>query len=207
MTSLSRPLVDAFSEVVEALNKLDYESDDEAVNEIASLIERVDEKHVESLLRILRMDFGEASRLFGTRLLKRIVSEALASITPLKQSEAEELIETGRVREALRKRSRVLIDRKLSISQVYTGILEVCRVSGKGSIGSKAGELASLLNKSSEEEAVFIVGMLINGSRRISDRLLIRALEKAFNTRLEDALGSGEFYERVKRLVEECKTK
>ncbi|MEM2487765.1 MAG: hypothetical protein QXR44_04170 [Thermoproteota archaeon] len=200
-------MVDAFSEVVEALNKLDYESDDEAVNEIASLIERVDEKHVESLLRILRMDFGEASRLFGTRLLKRIVSEALASITPLKQSEAEELIETGRVREALRKRSRVLIDRKLSISQVYTGILEVCRVSGKGSIGSKAGELASLLNKSSEEEAVFIVGMLINGSRRISDRLLIRALEKAFNTRLEDALGSGEFYERVKRLVEECKTK
>ncbi|MQK95479.1 hypothetical protein, partial [Escherichia coli] len=110
--------------------------------------------------------------------------EALASITPLKQNDVEELLENGKVGEILRRRSRILIDEGLSISQVYTSMLEVCRVSGKGSIGSKARKLANLLSKSSEEEAVFIVSMLIHGERKISDELLIKALEKAFNTRL-----------------------
>ncbi|MBO3799672.1 MAG: hypothetical protein FGF52_01230 [Candidatus Brockarchaeota archaeon] len=207
MTSLSKPRIKMFSEVVEALNRLGFESEDEAVNEIASLIERVDEKHVESLLRILRMDFEEASRLIGTQLLIRIVSEALASITPLKQNDVEELLENGKVGEILRRRSRILIDEGLSISQVYVGMLEVCRVSGKGSIGSKARKLANLLSKSSEEEAVFIVSMLIHGERKISDELLIKALEKAFNTRLDSAMGSEGFYERIKQLIKECRTR
>jgi len=207
MKSSSKRELNRLSDVVKALERIASEGSDERVDEIASLLKRVDEESVESLLRILRMDFGEASRLFGTHLLKRIVSEALGSITPFKQSEVEELLEAGRVSEALRKRSRALISEGLSVNQAYNGMVEACRISGKGSIGFKAKKLASLLNKSSEEEALFIISVLIGERRGVGDETILKALEKAFNTRLDDAIGSGEFYEKVKRLIRECGTK
>ncbi len=203
MTSSSRH--GDFSEVVRVLNKLEMESEEEKASNIASLLKSVDENSVESLLRILRMDFGEASRIVGTRLARRIVSEAVASITSRRQSEVEELLEKGSVDEALRRRSRALTGESLTISQAYSGMLEACRISGKSSIGSKASKLASLLNKASDEEAAFIVSTLIQGGRRVSDGLLLKALEKVFGKSLGNSIGSKDFYEKARRLVKECK--
>jgi ATP-dependent DNA ligase len=205
MTSSSRH--GGFSEVVRVLNKLEMESEEEKVSSIASLLKSVDENNVKSLLRIFRMDFGEASRIVGTHLARKIVSEAIASITSRRQSEVEELLEAGRVDEALSGRSIALTGGGLTVNQAYSGMLEACKVSGKGSIGSKAGVLARLLNKASDEEAVFIVRTLIRGERQVSDELLVKALEKAFGKPLSDAPNYGDFYERTRRLVEECKTK
>ncbi|MEM2584237.1 MAG: hypothetical protein QXU09_02700 [Thermoproteota archaeon] len=207
MTSSNKYVTEDFSEVVRVLNRLKVESEEEKVGSIASLLKSVDEKSFESLLKMLRMDFGEASKILGTHLARRIVSEAVASITSRRQSEVEELLEAGGVGEALRGRSRALTGRGLTISQAYSGMLEVCRVSGKGSIGSKAGRLARLLNKASDEEAVFIVSTLTRGERQVDDRLLLEALEKAFGKPLSDAAGSEDFYEKARRLVEECGTK
>lgn len=207
MTSSNRNVTESFSQVVRVLNRLKTESEEEKVNSISSLLKSVDEKSFESLLRILRMDFGEASKILGTRLVKRIVSEAVANITFRRLSEVEELLEAGRVGEALRGRSRTLTGGGLTISQAYSGMLEACRVSGKGSIGFKAVKLARLLNKASDEEAVFIVSTLIRGERQVGDKLLLKALEKSFGKPLSDAVGSEDFYEKARRMVEECETK
>ncbi|MBO3769714.1 MAG: hypothetical protein JTT15_04895 [Candidatus Brockarchaeota archaeon] len=207
MKSLDEPKVSKFSEVVKVLNRISLESENEAVESITSLLRRVDREYIESLLRILRMDFGEASRLLGTSLMKKIVSEAVASITSLKLSEVEELIEAGRISGIVSKKSSVLTEEGLSIGQVYQRILEACRIRGKGSISSKSRVLASLLSKSSEEEAIFIINMLTRGRKVVSDELLIRALEETFNTSFRDNLISEDFYEKVKRMIEECRMK
>ncbi|MCS7138482.1 MAG: hypothetical protein NZ873_00280 [Crenarchaeota archaeon] len=205
MTSLDEPRISKLSEVIEVLSRINLENDEETVRDIASLLRRVEEEHMESLLRILRMDFGEATRLMGTNILKKIVSEAVANITSLKQSRVEELIETGRIREAICKKNRILTSEGLSISQAYQGMLEACRLSGKGSISSKVRILEGLLSKSSEEETVFIINTLTQGRKAISYELIIRALEKLYNTQFGEATISGEFYEKVKKMLDNAR--
>jgi hypothetical protein len=198
MKSLNKKGFNELKEVIKALERMEAVSDKDAVREMASLLARVDREHVESLLRIVRMDFGEASRLFGTNLIKRVVSEAMASIAPLKQSEAEELLEAGRIGEVLRRRSRVLTERGVSINQAYLGIVDACGISGKSSIGSKAKALANLLNKASIEEAVFIINLLTGKGRRVSDELVLKAVAEAFQVSPDD-VKSLDVYEAVKQ--------
>ncbi len=170
-----------FRDVAEALNRLSMLEEQDAVWEIAALFKKVDANCLETLLRIMRMDFGEASRLIGTHLLKRIVSEALAGITLLKQDVAEGLVQSGRLKDVLSRRSSILLEKRLSIDQAYLGMLEACRMSGKSSIASKVKSLTGLLNKASDEEAILIVNMLMGRQKPVDDRLILKALDEAFH--------------------------
>ncbi|MEM2939950.1 MAG: hypothetical protein QW304_00135 [Thermoproteota archaeon] len=199
-----------FQRIVEALNRLEHESDrDKAVREIALLLKTVDAEQVESLVKIMRMDFGEASRIVGTHLARRIVSEALASITPLKHSEVEDLLQTGKIGEALSRRSTVLLGEELTVDQAYTRILDACSVSGKSSISVKAKSLAGLLNKSSSEEAAFILSIMLGKRRPVGDELILRAVEEAFYgsagnrfRMISSKASGGDIYKAVKQAVE-----
>ncbi|MEM2981170.1 MAG: hypothetical protein QW385_07415 [Thermoproteota archaeon] len=199
-----------FQRIVEALNRLEHESDrDKAVREIALLLKTVDAEQVESLVKIMRMDFGEASRIVGTHLARRIVSEALASITPLKHSEVEDLLQTGKIGEALSRRSTVLLGEELTVDQAYTRILDACSVSGKSSISVKAKSLAGLLNKSSSEEAAFILSIMLGKRRPVGDELILRAVGEAFYgsagnrfRMISSKASGGDIYKAVKQAVE-----
>jgi|YelNatPaOPRAMG01_1025707.scaffolds.fasta_scaffold48038_3 hypothetical protein len=199
-----------FQRLVEAFNRLEHESDrDKAVREIALLLKTVDAEQVESLVKIMRMDFGEASRIVGTHLARRIVSEALASITPLKHSEVEDLLQTGKIGEALSRRSTVLLEEELSLDQAYSRILDACSVSGKSSISVKAKILAGLLNKASNEEAAFILSIMLGKRRPVRDELILRAVGEAFygsagnGFRMIDGKASaGDIYKVVKQAIE-----
>lgn len=199
-----------FQRIVEALNRLEHESDrDKAVLEIALLLRTVDAEQVESLVKIMRMDFGEASRIVGTHLARRIVSEALASITSLKHSEIEELLQTGKIGEALSRRSTVLLGEELTVGQAYTRILDTCSVSGKSSISVKAKSLAGLLNKASNEEAAFILSIMLGKRRPVGDELILRAVGEAFYGSAGNGFrmiggedSGGEIYKVVKQVVE-----
>lgn len=192
------------------LNRIERESDrDKAVQEIALLLKTVDARQVEILVRIMRMDFGEASRIVGTHLARRIVSEALASITPLKYCEVEELLQMSKIDEALSRRSVTILGEELNVDQAYFGILDVCSISGKGSINPKARRLAGLLNKASNEEAVFILSMLLGKLRPVEDELILRAAGEAFYGSVDKGVKMiGEeafredFYKAMKRAVE-----
>jgi hypothetical protein len=170
-----------FRDVAEALNRLSGLEEQDAVREMAALFKKIDADCLETLLRIMRRDFGEASRLVGTHLLRRIVSEALARITLLKQDVAEGLVQSGRLKDVLNRRSSILLEKELSIDQAYLGMLEACRISGKSSIASKVKSLAGLLNKASDEEAILIVNMLMGRQKPVDDRLILRALGEAFH--------------------------
>ncbi|MBO3832001.1 MAG: hypothetical protein FGF51_01245 [Candidatus Brockarchaeota archaeon] len=170
-----------FRDVAEVLNRLSVLGEQDAVREMAALFKKVDADCLETLLRIMRMDFGEASRLIGTYLMRRIVSEALAGITLLKQDEAEELVQSGRLRDVLSRRSSILLEKGLSIDQAYLGMLEACRISGKSSIAFKVKSLTGLLNKASDEEAFLIVNMLMGRQKPVDDRLILKALGEAFH--------------------------
>ncbi|MBO3753913.1 MAG: hypothetical protein FGF53_03430 [Candidatus Brockarchaeota archaeon] len=170
-----------FRDVAEVLNRLSVLGEQDAVREMAALFKKVDADCLETLLRIMRMDFGEASRLIGTHLLRRIVSEALAGITLLKQDEAEVSVQSGRLRDVLSRRSSILLEKGLSIDQAYLGMLEACRISGKSSIGFKVKSLTGLLNKASDEEAFLIVNMLMGRQKPVDDRLILKALGEAFH--------------------------
>lgn len=178
-----------FRDVAEALNRLSGLGEQDAVREMAALFKKIDADCLETLLRIMRRDFGEASRLVGTHLLRRIVSEALARITLLKQDVAEGLVQSGRLRDVLNRRSSILLEKGLSIDQAYLGMLEACRISGKSSIASKVKSLTGLLNKASDEEAILIVNMLTGRQEPVDDRLILRALGEAFHG--SAATGSG----------------
>lgn len=147
---------------------------------MVALFKKVDAGCFGTMLKIMRRDFEEASRLIGTHLLRRMVSEALARITPLRQDEVEELLESGRLKEVLSRRSSGLLERGLDIEQAYLGMLEACRISGKGSISSKVKGLAVLLSKASDEEAVLIANILTGRQKPVDDGLILKALEEAF---------------------------
>lgn len=171
-----------FRNVAEVLNRLSggEPGEKDAVRELAALFKKVDAGCFETLLRIVRKDFGEASRLIGTSLLRRIVSEALASITMLRQDEVESLLQSGGLKKILSRRSSMLLEKGLSIDQAYLGMLEACRLSGKSSTASKVKSLTVLLSRSSNEEATFIVNMLMGKQGCVSDELILRALGEAF---------------------------
>jgi len=171
-----------FRDVAEVLNRLSRGMGEQnAVREMAALFKKVDADCFETLLRMMRRDFGEASRLIGTHLLRRIVSEALARVTLLRQDEVEELLHSGKLGEVLSRRSNVLLERGLSIEQAYLGMLEACRISGKSSIASKVKSLAWLLSRASDEEAILIVNMLMGRQDPVGDRLILKALGEAFH--------------------------
>jgi hypothetical protein len=171
-----------FQDVAEVLNRLGRGMGEQnAVMEIAALFKKVDADCFETLLRIMRRDFGEASRLIGTHLLRRIVSEALARVTLLRQDEVEGLLQSGKLGEALSGRSSVLLEKGLSIDQAYLGMLEACRISGKSSIASKVKSLTRLLNKASDEEASLIINILLGKQDPVGDRLILKALGEAFH--------------------------
>lgn len=203
-----------FRKTVEVLNRLEEQGLDreDAARDIAALLKTVDAEQVESLLRIMRMDFGEASRIIGTHLARRIVSEALASITPLKHGEVEDLLRSGKIGEALSRRSTTLIEEGLSVSQAYMEILDACSISGKGSIGSKASRLAGLLNRASEGEALFILSMLLGKRRPVSDELILRASGEAFYGSADNGVKmigeearAGDIYKVIKKAVKNAR--
>jgi hypothetical protein len=178
-----------FQNVAEVLNRLNELNEENAIRVMVALFKKVDANCLETLLRIMRMDFGEASRLIGTHLLKRIVSEALARITPLKQDMVERLVRSGRLDDVLKRRSSILLEKELSIEQAYLGMLEACEVSGKSSIASKVKSLAGLLNKASDEEVVLIINMLTGRQKPVDDRLILKALSEAFCSSAATGMG------------------
>ncbi|MEM2930195.1 MAG: hypothetical protein QW797_04990 [Thermoproteota archaeon] len=200
-----------FQSAAELLNSLEAGElgEKDAILELAALFKKVDVSCFETLLRIMRKDFGEASRLIGTSLMRRMVSEALASIATLRQDEAESLLESGRLREAFgSRRSSTLLEKGLSIDQAYLGMLEACRLSGKSSMASKVKRLTMLLSRSSEEEAILIVNMLVGKHGGVSDRLILKALREAFggSAVIEEIMGEAnrlrDFYKVAMQIVE-----
>ncbi|MCX8184112.1 MAG: hypothetical protein N3F08_06820 [Crenarchaeota archaeon] len=170
-----------FRDVAGVLNRLSGLEEQDTVCEIAALFKKVDSNCIENLIRMMRMDFGEASRLIGTHLLRRIVSEALAGITLLKQDMVEGLVQSGRLKDVLSRRSSILLEKGLSIDQAYLGMLEACRISGKSSITFKVKSLTGLLSKASDEEAILIVNILMGRQKPVDDRLILKALDEAFH--------------------------
>ena len=199
-----------FQDVAEVLNRLGGGiGEQNAVMEMAALFKKVDADCFETLLRIMRRDFGEASRLIGTHLLRRIVSEALAKVTLLRQDEVEGLLQSGKLGEALSGRSSVLLEKGLSIDQAYLGMLEACRISGKSSIASKVKGLTRLLNKASDEEAILIINILVGKQDPVSDVLILKALGEAFHGSARIGMGAmneenylGDIYKVAMRVVE-----
>ncbi|MGQ9595944.1 MAG: hypothetical protein ACUVQY_04190 [Thermoproteota archaeon] len=179
------------------------------VDELVSFLRRVDRSSAINAIRILRGDFGEASKPIGTHLMRRIVSEALANVTPMKHSEIEELMERGELRKVISSRGTRLIQGSLSIDETYRGMLDVCAISGKGSIGYKAKSLVRLLNKASDEDAYLIIKILLGEHPKMDDELILRAVGKVAYGSEEKLIGTnwhsipGSIYRAVERALGE----
>ncbi|MGQ9478770.1 MAG: hypothetical protein ACUVQ0_01950 [Thermoproteota archaeon] len=169
----------SFREIASLLHGLRDErlSEKSFIDSIATII-RSNPEEAEFIMRMLKMDFGEASRLLGTHLIKRIVSEALAMTTPLSRRDVEDLLEKNSLEILFKSKSSTLFERHLSIRQVYFEMLDVCRIKGKSSIGPKARKLACLLGRVSREEAIFIVSVLTGRQRPLEDEAILRITDE-----------------------------
>lgn len=115
------------------------------------------------------------------------VSKAIQRAFGSEPSEIQSLVrKTGDLGDAAaslsKKRSqRSLFEERLTVERVYSTLDQIANSSGSGSIDSRIGNLASLLNSASDVEAKFLV-RFVNGKLRlgVADYTVLDALSFAF---------------------------
>lgn len=155
---------------------------------MAGFLKRCDGEHLEVVPLLLTgqvfPEWGEKELGVGSSLLY----ESMSFVAGVESDEMERLVakegDPGRVAENIagKRMQRVLLEKEMTLLQVYGSFEKIARASGTGSQAKKVRYLAELLSSASPMEAKYIVKTVLGKLRAGAAEGLVRdAIAQAFN--------------------------
>jgi len=199
----------SFKIVVKAFNELEKTSATlEKIEILKELFKKVNVNEIDKLIYltqgILYPNFVDEPPI---GIAEKIAVKAISKMSGLKESEIKKLIdEKGEIGDAIitimkrKKKIKTLDtffgkdesnkkDKDLSINEIYTKLYEIAHLVGKGSTLKKIDLVAELLSQLTEEEAKYILRIILGKLRLgIADMTIINALSVAFTGNKENKI-------------------